>query len=86
MATIAQRTFAFALTLARLDVLTPEIADALFEAGCDDGTPSSRDGVVRVSFDREAPSLGDAIGSAIKDVERAGYSVARVVVEQHGDC
>jgi hypothetical protein len=86
MATIAQKTHDFTLTLARVDILTPDMAEALFEAGCNDSTPSSRDGVVSISFDREAPSLGDAIGSAIKDVERAGFSVARVVVEERGDC
>ena len=34
-----------------------------------------------VDFDREAGSLGDAVGSALKDVERACYSVARVDVD-----
>jgi hypothetical protein len=33
-----------------------------------------------LSFDREAGSLGDAVGSAIRDVERAGFAVARVDV------
>jgi hypothetical protein len=58
------------------------MADALFEAGCDDSSPWSSEGVVSVAFDREAESLGDAIGSAVKDVERAGFAVARVDVEQ----
>ena len=52
-----------------------------FEAGCDDATPGSCGGVVMVDFDREAGSLGDAIGSAVKDVQRAGFDVSRVEVE-----
>ena len=60
---------------------TVEMADALFEAGCDDSSPGSSGRVVDVHFDREAPSLGDAIGSAIKDVERDGYRVARLDVD-----
>jgi hypothetical protein len=75
-------TYSFTLTLAGVDVITPEMADALFEAGCDDSTPASRDGLVLVHFDREAVSLGDALGSAVKDVEKAGYKVARVEVEE----
>ncbi len=75
------RTYSFILTLAAVTEITVEMADALFEAGCDDSSPWSSEGVVSVAFDREAESLGDAIGSAIKDVERAGFSVARVDVE-----
>jgi hypothetical protein len=74
-------TYAFTLRLADVDVITPEMAEALFEAGCDDSTAGSRDGVVSVHFDREADSLGDAIGSAVNDVTRAGFWVSRVEVE-----
>jgi hypothetical protein len=74
--------YTFTLILAGVDVLTPEMGDALFEAGCDDGTSSSSNGVVSVDFGREAESLGKAIGSAINDVERAGHKVARVEVEE----
>ncbi|HWE38200.1 MAG TPA: hypothetical protein VG406_16640 [Isosphaeraceae bacterium] len=80
-ASAALKTHSFSLILAGVSELTVEIADALFEAGCDDATPASREGIVTVGFDREAESLGDAIGSAVKDVERAGYRVARVEVE-----
>src|SRR4051794_22509929 len=76
------RTYSFTLTLAGVDVMTPEMAEALFEAGCDDSTPGSRAGVVLVHFNREAESLGDALGSAVKDVEKAGYKVARAEVEE----
>jgi hypothetical protein len=55
-----------------------KMSDALYEAGCDDGSPGVSCGVVSVSFDREAETLRDAVESAIADVERAGYRVARV--------
>ena len=81
MATTTQTTYSFTLTLAGVSVITVEMADALFEAGCDDASPGSSEGVVTIDFHREAASLGDAVGSAIRDVERAGYAVARVDVE-----
>ena len=48
--------------------MTPEMAEALFEAGRDDSTRGGRCGVVMVNFDRDADSVGDAVGSAIEQV------------------
>ena len=42
-------------------------ADA-FYGRCDDALVSSRDGVLRVGFDRPAPSLREAVRSALADV------------------
>jgi hypothetical protein len=75
-------TYSFTLTLAGVDVVTREMVEALFEAGFDDSTPRSRGGVMLVDFDREAVSLGVALGSAVKDIEKAGYKVARVDVKE----
>jgi hypothetical protein len=86
MATVAQKLYAFTLMLSGVDELTPEMADAIFAAGCHDATPWSREGCVAIGFDREAESLGDAIGSAVKDVQRAGYAVARIIVEGTANC
>jgi hypothetical protein len=61
--------------------LTDATADALFEAGCDDGTPSTCDGVFSIDFNREAGSLEDAIRSAIANVKTAGFEVDRVEIE-----
>jgi predicted DNA-binding transcriptional regulator AlpA len=53
--------------------------DALFEAGCDDATLSSKGDLVFAEFDREAPSILDAVVSAIHDVESVeGMEVLRV--------
>jgi hypothetical protein len=74
------KTHSFRLTLAGVTEITDAMTDALFEAGCDDAGVGSCDGAVSIEFDREADSLGDAIGSAVKAVERAGFAVARVDV------
>lgn len=76
-------THAFTLTLAGEEVLTPEISDSLFEAGIngDDTLVLGRGGSVLVEFERDAETLGEAVASAIDQVERAGFKVARVEVE-----
>ena len=71
-------TFEFQVMLAGVDQITGEMADALFSAGCDDGTPFSTGGMAGIGFSREARSLEEAVRSAIADVARAGYSVKRV--------
>ena len=75
------KTFSFTLVLADVSEITADIAAALFEAGCDDATSGSCEGIVSVDFDREAHSLGVAIGSAVSDVERAGYGITRIDID-----
>ena len=82
--TVTTKAYTFSLILSGPTELTEDIANALYEAGCDDAGVGSCEGIVSVDFDREADSLGDAIGSAVKDVERAGYAVARVDVARRG--
>lgn len=60
--------------------LTEDVADELFEAGCDDGTPGTCEGVFSIDFHREAESLEQAIRSAIGNVKTAGYQVERVEI------
>ena len=74
------RPYEFEIVLAGIDAMTPEIADALYKAGCDDGHPHSSAGVAAVGFDRQAPSLEQAIASAMADVRKAGFDVARVEI------
>lgn len=73
--------YQFALVLKGPLELTEEIADELFEAGCDDGTPGTCNGVFSIGFHREANSLEEAIRSAIANVKSAGYEVERVEIE-----
>jgi hypothetical protein len=75
------KKYEFSLILKGRLELTEEIADALFKAGCDDGTPGTCDGVFSVDFHREADSLEAAINSAIKNVKAAGYDVERVEID-----
>ena len=73
--------YEFTLILSGPLELTEEIADELFEAGCDDGTPGTCEGVFSIDFHREASSLEEAIRSAIANVKTAGYEVKRVEME-----
>ncbi len=75
------KVYDFAVILAGLSVIDDDLADAIFEAGCNDGTPISSNGVAWIGFSREAESLETAIRSAIADVQKAGCTVARVEIE-----
>lgn len=62
----------------------PDIDDtlnALFLAGCDDGTFGIIGGVAQIRFSREADSLGAAIDSAVADVAKAGVGMRAFWVE-----
>lgn len=73
--------YEFTLILRGPIELTEEIADELFEAGCDDGTPGTCNGVFSIDFHRDSNLLEEAIRSAIADVKSAGYEVERVEIE-----
>lgn len=70
----------FCLVLNAGDV-TDEQVHALYEAGLDDGTVSSSQGVTRIDVTREAESLEAAVRSAIGQAKAAGLSVARVEID-----
>jgi len=72
--------YEFNLVLRGKQALTEELAEAVLEAGADDGTPSSCEGVCSIAFHREAESLEKAIHSAIGHVTAAGYPVERVEI------
>ena len=67
--------FDFTLILGGVDVLDDNLAEKLFAAGCDDCTPSSSQGVVRIAFTREAYDIDDALQTAISQVESTGVKV-----------
>lgn len=78
-------TYSFTLVLANVETFSDEAMDRLFESGCDDGTPGRFAGEYVVEFDRSAPSLEDAIRSAIDNVWAAGFDVKRVQLDvEHG--
>jgi hypothetical protein len=71
----------FVVVLSGITEVTDDAANALYEAGCDDGSFASRDGLAFILFHREAPSLRAAIDSAMADVKQAGFGVVRVETE-----
>ena len=75
------RIYDFTLVLSPGIELTEELGNALFEVGCDDGSPGACEGIVSIDFHREAESLEKAIRSAIADVQKAGCAVARVEID-----
>jgi hypothetical protein len=72
-----KKTYGFSVVLTA-NSLSVEECDALYEAGCDDGTIVSRNGITFVAFDRKADSLEQAIRSATAEVRAAGFDVKRV--------
>ncbi len=74
------KTYEFKIILDGVSELTDDEGDALYEAGCDDGTIVSRDGTAFVRFSRESLSLEDAISTAASDVQKAGFQVAHIEV------
>ena len=71
----------FTLILRDVAEMTDSLANALYDAGCDDATVGSSCGVARVSFSRDSDALQDAIQSAVRDVRKAGCEIARVEME-----
>ena len=72
------KTYEFDVVLKDTAEVTDDQADALFAAGCDDGTPTSMNGTAWVHFDRSAASLEEAIRSAVAQVQAAGFRAAKV--------
>ena len=61
--------YEFDLMLADCDIDSPALADALYEAGCDDGPVGRNTEGPMITFRREALSRSDAIQSAIADAK-----------------
>jgi hypothetical protein len=77
------KTHRFTLILSGVSELTPEFADALYEATHGDIELGLRDGVAFVDFSRRGRSLQEVIAAAIQEVEScaAGVRVVRVESE-----
>ncbi|MGH9172724.1 MAG: hypothetical protein ACRD1H_00130 [Vicinamibacterales bacterium] len=69
----------FRLVLDQTDISEAE-ADTIY-GRCKDGTLISSGEVTFMDFDRDAATLDDAVQSAIRDVNAAGFRVARVEIE-----
>ena len=74
-------THEFTLVLSGVADLTPELADALYQATNGDIELNIRNGVAFLEVTRAARTLRAAITSAIREVEGAGVGVRVVRVE-----
>lgn len=75
------QNYQFALILAGIAEITPELADALYSATGGDIELNMRNDVAYLEVDRTASSLQEAVNSAISQVEGAGLGVRVVRVE-----
>lgn len=75
------KTYEFDVVLKDVSEITDDLADAIFAAGCEDGTPACCNGLAWIHFDRESISLEEAIRSAISQVLSAGLSVSKVELD-----
>lgn len=75
------KTYEFDVFLKDLLEVTDDQADALFAAGCDDGTPASCKGAAWIHFDRQAPSLEEAIRTAVAQVQAAGFTASKIELD-----
>ncbi len=75
------KTHTFTLILSGVAEITPELADALYEATQGDVELNLRDGVAFLELERTAPTLREAVATAIREVERARVGVRVVRVE-----
>lgn len=67
--------YSFTLILGNVDENTASLEDHLFQAGCDDALINFRNGTVYLDFDRQAPSIDEAIISAIKNIESSTLGI-----------
>ena len=59
-----------------------ELGDAVWEAVCDDASFGMSCGRIRIPFHREAPSMEEAIASAVAAVRSVGLEVDRVEIDR----
>jgi len=74
-------THQFILIVEGPDLQDPANLDSLFAAGGDDATPGRIGDVQFLDFDREAEGFGEAVASAMRDVEAAVPGVRVIQLE-----
>ena len=74
------KTFVFSVVASGLDPAAPDFERRFLSAGCDDATISFQGGRVIIDFERQAPSLKEALSSATAAVRSAGARVESVGV------
>lgn len=74
--------YSFTVIIKDHTTATEEMADRVYEAGGDDASVCSCDGIAMIHFDRESNALTDAIRSACKIVVDAGYEVGKLEISE----
>ncbi len=73
-------TWDFTLIVEGRDVTEQDVFEELYNAGCHDALIGQTNGVQFLDFDREAPTLEEAVATALTDIERVpGMQVVRFV-------
>lgn len=72
------KTFEFTIIVSGLDPEADDFETRFFEAGCDDAAVAFQNGNILLDFAREAPSLTEAIATAVVDAASAGATIERV--------
>ena len=88
MSTVTQRLYRFTLPLSGFDELSDDAFGRLMAAGCDDALIGCTAGEWSAEFDREAPTLAEAVLSAVRDVEAAaveGLAIEGVQADDPGE-
>lgn len=76
---VLQFTFRYA---GAFEDVSEDLLDALCEAGCEDCVVGVTEGVLRITFSREAPNFRIALLSALADVELTGLDLVLAAVER----
>lgn len=55
-----------------------ELETKVYNSGCNDALLSVSNNIVSLEFDRESDSLENAIGSALKNIQEAGFKQLKI--------
>ena len=76
-----KKVHSFTVCLSGIDEIHDDLEDSIYGGGIDDALLRSAAGKVLLDFSREAGSMLDAIGSAIRDLESRGLQLAWIKSE-----
>lgn len=72
------KKFEFSIIVSGVNPEDDDWGDRFYDNGCDDATVSFQNGRTIIDFTREAPSIEEAIASAVECVRVAGATVERI--------
>lgn len=72
------KTFEFSVIASGLDPAAEDFEQRFYDADCDDAAIAFQKGHIIVDCTREATSVGEAIVSAVRNVQATGARVDRV--------